>query len=211
MSTVPEQNNQIIISPNTISTTQISQYFDIEIRKLNKIFLELKWIKRKYFLWLITTDLGKEKGAIKENREIQWDREILGDRELILAVKSSKNDTVYIDLPSYKLQVQTKYQDQGYVVWDYSKEKGEYNKNIHFVVKQEKDVFLIQCKTDEEDITLDELINFLENKQIFIQENPIFSIYNIKIKYIMSNFSLSEEAFAYLQKSNGSISYELLK
>ena len=211
MSTVPEQKNQIVISPSTISTTQISKYFDIEIKKLNQIFLELRWIKRKYFLWLVTTELGKEKGATKENREILWNRDILGDRELILAIKDSKNDSTEIDPIAYKIKVYKAYQEKGYTLWDYSKEKGEYDRNIHFVAKVNKDVLLIHCKIDEEDITLDELLNFRENKQAFISENPVFSIYNIKIKYIMSSFSLTEEAFAYLQKSDDLISYELLK
>jgi hypothetical protein len=211
MSTVPEQKNQIVISPSTISTTQISKYFDIEIKKLNQIFLELRWIKRKYFLWLVTTELGKEKGATKEKREILWNRDILGDRELILAIKDSKNDSTEIDPTAYKLKVYKTYQDKGYTLWDYSKEKGEYNKNIHFVAKIDKDVLLIHCKVNEDDITLDELLHFRENKQAFIRENPVFSIYNIKIKYIMSSFSLTEEAFAYLQNSDDLISYELLK
>jgi len=211
MSTVPEQKNQIVISPSTISTTQISKYFDIEIKKLNQIFLELRWLKRKYFLWLVTTELGKEKGAVKEHREIQWSREILGDRELILAIKDAKNDSIEIDPTAYKIQVYTKYQNEGYTLWDYSKEKGEYDRNIHFVAKKDKDVLLIHCKVDEEDVSLDEVLSFRENKQAFISENPVFAIYNIRIKYIMSSFSLTEEAFAYLQKNNDLISYELLK
>ena len=211
MSTVPEQKNQIVISPSTISTTQISKYFDLEVKKLNQIFLELRWLKRKYFLWLVTTELGKEKGAVKEHREIQWDRDILGDRELILAIHEAKNDSTDIDPTAYKIQVYKKYQDEGYTLWDYSKEKGEYDRNIHFVAKKDKDVLLIHCKVDEQDITLEEVLDFRENKQAFIAENPVFAIYNIRIKYIMSGFSLSEEAFAYLQKNNRLISYELLK
>ena len=211
MSTVPEIKNEIVISPSTISTTQISKYFDIEIKELNQIFLELQWIRRKYFLWLVTTELGKEKGAVKKSREILWNREILGDRELILAIKEYKNDLTEIDPTAYKIQVYKKYQNEGYTLWDYSKEKGDYDKNIHFVAKKDKDVILIHCKVDEEDISLDEILGFRENKQAFIAENPVFSIYNIRIKYVLANFSLSEEAFAYLQDNKQLISYEILK
>jgi hypothetical protein len=211
MSTLPEQKNQIVISPSTITTRQIAKYFDIEIKKLNQIFLELQWIKRKYFLWLVTTELGKEKGAIKEKREILWDREILGDRELIIAIKEFKNESIETDPVAYKMLVYKKYQDDGYTLWDYSKEKGEYNKNIHFVAKKEKDVLLIHCKLNEEDITLEELLTFRKNREDFITENPVFSFYNIKIRYVMPSFLLGEEAFAYLQNSDGLISYELVK
>jgi hypothetical protein len=211
MSTVPKKN-EIVISPSTISTIQIAQYFDIERKALNKIFLELQWIKRKYFLWLATTELGKEKGAKKEHREILWNRGILGDKELILAIKSFKsirNETV--DSHSYKMHVYKKYKQAGYTIWDYSKEKGSYDRNIHFVAKRDKEVVLIHCKSDQRDISLDEVLHFRENKKEFIAENPVFEMYTLKIKYVMSHFSLSEEAFVYLQKNKDRLFYEILK
>ena len=211
MSTVPKKN-EIVISPSTISTIQIAQYFDIERKALNKIFLELQWIQRKYFLWLATTELGKEKGATKENREILWNRGILGDKELILAVKDSKNiDDEMVNSNTYKLQVYKKYKKAGYTIWDYSKEKGTYDKNIHFVAKRDREVVLIHCKSNQEDISLDEVLHFRDNKKEFIAENPVFEIYTLKIKYIMSHFSLSEEAFEYLQKNKNTVFYEILK
>jgi len=211
MSSVPKKN-EIIISPSTISSMDIAKYFDIDKKELNKIFLELQWMRRKYFLWLVRTELGKEKGATKENREILWNREILGDKELILAIKNSKNiEDETIDLDKYKLQVYTKYKKAGYTIWDYSKEKGSYDKNIHFVAKRGQDVILIQCKSNQEDISLDEILNFRKNKKEFIAENPVFTMYTLKIKYIMSHFSISEEAFKYLQKNKNSIFYEILK
>ncbi|SFV70536.1 hypothetical protein MNB_SV-13-1322 [hydrothermal vent metagenome] len=211
MSTVPK-NNKIVISQPTISTTDIARYFDIERKTLNKIFLELKWIKRKYFLWLAITESGKEKGAKKENREILWNRAILGDKELILAIRNSKNiidETV--NLNRYKLQVYNKYKKAGYTIWDYSKEKGTYDKNIHFVAKRDKEVLLIHCKSDEKDISQEEIVTFIENKSKFIIENPVFGMYTLKIKYIMSHFSLTEEAFKYLNKNKNTIFYEIFK
>jgi len=211
MSTVPKKN-EIVISPSTISTIQIAQYFDIEIKALNQIFLELQWIKRKYFFWLTTTERGKGKGAKKENRKILWNRGILGDKELILAVKDSKNlIEKNIDTETYKVLVSKKYKKEGYTLWNYSKEKGTYDRNIHFVAKRKRDVVLIHCKSNQEDISLEEVLNFRENKKEFIAENPVFEIYNIKIKYVMSYFSLSEEAFEYLQSHKNTIFYEILK
>ena len=212
MSTIPKKD-EIIIAPSTISTTDIAQYFDIKTKALNKIFLELQWLKRKYFLWLSTTKLGKEKGAKKGEQEILWKRWILGDKELILAIKNSKNITnnKFIDSNEYKIKVFNTYKKEGYTLWDYSKEKGHYDKNIHFVAKRNRDVVLIHCKSNQEDITLNEVLRFRENKQNFIAENPIFEIYNIKIKYLMPHFSLSEEAFKYLQKHRNSVFYKILK
>ncbi|RUM70127.1 MAG: hypothetical protein DSZ07_03150 [Sulfurovum sp.] len=211
MSTLPKKN-EIIISPSTISSIDIAKYFDINKKELNKIFLELQWIKRKYFLWLVRTELGKEKGATKENREFLWNREILGDKELILAVKTSKNiEDATVNLDRYKWEVYKKYNKAEYTIWDYSKEKGSYDKNIHFVAKKGKDVLLIHCKNNEEDISLEEILTFEENKKEFIAENPVFTMYTLKIKYIMSHFSINEEAFKYLQKNKNSIFYEILK
>ena len=210
MSTVPKKN-EIVISPSTISTKDIAKYFDVSIKELNKLFLELQWVKRKYFLWLVSTELGKEKGAVKEKREILWNRDLLGDRELIIAIKQSKNFNQRIDPTAYRIQVHKKYKENGYTLWDYIKEKGSYNKNIHFVAKREREVVLIHCKSSDEDITLDEVLEFRKNKQDFLAENPVFEIYNIKLKYVMSQFSISEDAFKYLQVHKDLISYELLK
>lgn len=209
MSSIPEIKNEIIISPTTISTTQIAQYFNLEIKELNQIFLELQWIQRKYFLWLVTTGLGEEKGAIKENREIQWSREILGDKELIVAIKDFKNEEE--DPILYKIKIEKKYNKEGYTVWDYSKEKEIYDKNIHFVAKKDKKVLLIHCRTNKEDITVDDIVSFQENKKTFISENPVFEIYNIKLQYTMSSFSLTEKAFKYLKEEKEKIYYEIIK
>jgi hypothetical protein len=207
MSSIPK--NELIISPATISTTQISQYFNLEKKELNQIFLELQWIQRKYFLWLVTTGLGEEKGAIKEHKEIQWSREILGDTELIIAIKDFKNEEENPIL--YKMKIEKKYHKEGYTVWEYSKEKGIYDKNIHFVAKKDKKVLLIHCRTNKKDITLDDIISFEENKKKFITENPIFEIYNVKLQYTMSSFSLTEEAFKYLKEKKKEIYYEIIK
>lgn len=209
MSSIPEIKNEIIISPTTISTTQIAKYFNLEIKELNQIFLELQWIQRKYFLWLVTTGLGEEKGAIKENREIQWSREILGDKELIVTIKDFKNEEE--DPILYKIKIEKKYNKEGYTVWDYSKEKGIYDKNIHFVAKKDKKVLLIHCRTNKEDITVDDIVSFQENKKTFISENPVFEIYNIKLQYTMSSFSLTEKAFKYLKEEKEKIYYEIIK
>ncbi len=208
MSKVP-QTNEITISPITINSSQIAQYFGIEKKELNKILLKLKWLKRKYFLWLDTTTLGEERGAKKEKREILWNRKILGDKELLVAIQNVQQET--IDNEEYKNKVYKKYKQDGYTLWDYAKEKGSYNKNIHFVAKKDREVLLIHCKSDKQDIHLEEILHFRENKRDFITENPIFGMYTLKIQYIMSHFSLSEEAFKYLQKNRDTLSYEIFK
>jgi hypothetical protein len=209
MSSIPKIKNEIVISSTTISTTQIAQYFNLKIKELNQIFLELQWVQRKYFLWLVTTGLGEEKGGIKEHREIQWSREIIGDTELIVAIKDFKNEEE--DPSLYKIKIEKKYQKEGYTVWDYGKEKGIYDRSIHFVAKKNKKVLLIHCRTNKQNITLDEIITFQENKKTFITENPVFEMYNIKLQYSMSSFSLTEEAFKYLKEEKEKIYYEIIK
>ena len=209
MSTLPEMKNEIIISPETITNVQISQYFDIEVKELKQIFLELQWVKRKYFLWLKTTGLGEEKGAKKRNNEIIWNREIIGDKELIIAIKYYKNEE--IDPALYQSQVQNKYKKEGYTIWDYSKEKGSYNKNIHFVAKKDKTVLLVHCTTGKTDIMIDEVVNFMESRKEFLIENPVFKIYKTNVQYTMPNFSINEDAFKYLKEHKKYIYYKIMK
>ena len=214
MSSVPKVKNEIVISPSTINTLQIAQYFNIDVKKLNKIFLELQWVKRKYFLWLVTTELGETRGAKKERREILWNRAILGDKELISAVKYSSTSYINeeeVNPDLFREEVQKKYQENGYTVWDYTKEKGSYDNNIHLVVKKDREVILIHCKNSEEDVSLEEVLAFRDSKKKFIEENPVFSIYTLKLHYTMLHFALTEGAFEYLQEHKDKISYALLK
>lgn len=208
MSKLP-QTNEITISPISINSSQIAQYFGIEKKELNRILLKLKWLKRKYFLWLEPTKLGEGRGASKKKREILWNRKILGDKELLLSIQDVQKESV--DYKKYRNKVYEKYKQDGYTIWNYAKEKGNYNRNIHFVAKKDREVLLIHCKSDKQDIKLEELLHFRENKRDFITENPIFSMYNLKIQYSMSHFLLSEEAFKYLQENIDTFSYEILK
>jgi len=209
MSNIPKIRNSITISPSTITNRQIAQYFNLETKELSKIFLKLQWIQRKYFLWLAITDLGHNKGATKEHKEIIWKREILGNKELISLIKEFKNEEEDPDL--YKKQIQNKYKKDGYTLWDYGKEKGIYADKIHFIAKKDKKVLLLHCRTNKHDISLDHIIGFQENREIFIKENPVFETYNIKLQYTMSSFSLTEEAFKYLKVEKDNIYYELVK
>ena len=209
MSNLPKMKNEIVISPSTINSSQIAQYFDLTPKELTQIFLKLQWIQRKYFLWLATTALGEEKGVTKENKIFLWRREILGDKELIVAIKEFKNEEEDPDL--YKMKIQQKYEKEGYTVWNYGKEKGIYDKNIHFVAKKGRKVLLIHSRTNKKDITLEDITSFQENKKTFIAQNPIFEIYDIKLQYSISSFSLTEEAFTYLKKEKNTICYEIVK
>jgi len=207
MSTVPKKNNEIIISPSTISTRQIAQYFDIEIKKLNKIFLEFQWLKKKYFLWLVTTELGVEKGAKKKNKEILWNRNILADKELIEAIKKTNHGSISSE--NYLEKIEAHYKKEGYTLWNYAKEKGIYNKNIHFVAKKQKEVFLIHCPI--EDITLDNVLQFEKSQKEFLAENLVFEMYQVTPLYVMANFLLDEEAFKYLNETISNVSYTVIK
>ena len=209
MSNLPSIKNEIIISPSTISSNEISKYFDIEEKELNKIFLNLHWIKKKYFLWITPTELGQERGAVKENKIMYWNRDILGDKELISTINSDKEEVQ--DIESYKLKIYNKYQKEGYTVWNYSKEKGIFDRNIHFVAKKNKEVLLIHCKVDQNDITIDELTEFQKNKYAFLIENPVFENYQISLQYIMSGFLLDEDAFKYLKENRPLMAYEVIK
>jgi len=212
MSSIPTKN-EIIISPDTISTLEIEKYFDISDKELKNIFLELQWIKKKYFLWLSVTELGKKKGAKKENKKIAWKRDILGDKELISAIKEIKsiNDEPPFTLESYKAVVYKKYKEAGYTLWDYGKEKGSYNQNIDLLAKKNREVLLIRCIIIDRDVHVDEIVTFRAAKKEFLENNPIFENYNLKAQLVMTHFSLTKESFEYLQENKTKVFYEVLK
>lgn len=198
-----------------LSAAQIAKHFNIEATKLNKILENLKWIEREYDIWWIATPLGKDNGAIEQilNNEkikyVHWSNEILENEELNLAIQrylyTYKNDV------AYKNFIAEHYKKEGYTLWNHTEDKGMDDKNINYIAKKQREIILINCRGDAEDITIEEIKHFEAQKAAFIEENPIFANYNISLMYNMSGFFLTEEAFWYIQENSNKISYQILK
>jgi len=102
------------------------------------------------------------------------------------------------------------YRSLGFSVWEYSKELNLDQSKIHLVIKKEQEIFLIQCRNDNENITQQNIKNFEEELEAFIDKYQIFEQYNVKLLYTMSSLQLDESAYKYI-KSNNSIDYEIVK
>lgn len=197
-----------------LSAAQIAEHFNIEATKINQIFQTLKWIEKEYDIWWIATVLGKKNGAIEcihDNgrvKYVHWTKSILKNVELQLAVEqyihTYKNDR------AYKNFIGKYYLKEGYTVWNHTEDKGLNDRNINYIAKKNRDVFLINCRANPIDITIEEIKTFEEQKNAFVLENPIFSYYNITMFYNMAGFYLSEDAFWYV-KENKMFDFQILK
>jgi len=103
------------------------------------------------------------------------------------------------------------YQDKNYMVWDYTKERASEDKIINIIIKKRREITLIHSQLSTRDISIDDIKKFEKWKDKFILENPIFTKYDIKLRYSMAGFFLSENAFLYIQKHSKFISYEIIK
>ena len=118
--------------------------------------------------------------------------------------QSYLNKNEYIDF------VTKHYRDEGYTVWEYSKERELTESEIHLIIKKDNKILLIQCHSDHENLSKKNINNFEKQSILFIEKNLIFKNYDIQLLYIMSTLLLEESAYKYIKKSNN-IEYEILK
>ena len=123
-------------------------------------------------------------------------------------LKKSKKETIIES--DYCSFIADYYRSLGFTVWKYSKELDLDQSKIHLVIKKEQEIFLIQCRNDNENITQKNIKNFEEELEAFIDKYQIFEQYNVKLLYTMSSLQLDESAYKYI-KSNNSIDYEIIK
>jgi hypothetical protein len=103
------------------------------------------------------------------------------------------------------------YQEENYNVWDYTNDRGEEERTINIIAKKNREIILIHCHIKTDNITLEEVQKFEKQRDKFIDENPIFSEYDIKLRYTLKGFHFTEEAFWYIQEHAKFISYGIVK
>ena len=127
-----------------IKATEIAKHFNIPIRKINKIFENLKWAIKEDKHW-IATELGISAGAkqlnYKGTKYIKWNTKIKNDFRLINAINYFKDDKKIDTTKEVKNKTLTKkekkekgdmyeayvanyFRQQNYYVREYGKEKG---------------------------------------------------------------------------------------
>jgi hypothetical protein len=130
-------------------------------------------------------------------------------KEVIDSFNKLLNQT-HLDKVEYIDFVSKHYRNDGYTVWEYSKEKELPDSEIHLIIKKENKIILIQCHSDHEYLTKKNISNFKQQAALFVAENQIFQSYNIQLLYIMTTLLLEESAYKYIRKPNN-INYEILK
>jgi len=111
---------------------------------------------------------------------------------------------------SYYEVVTQHYKGRGDTVWEYSKEKGVEGNHINLVIKEGRDVSLIHIKSNTHDVTVKDIQNFEEESTFFLETNPIFEHYSIKLLYVMPSLLIEEAAYKYM-KSDPKFIYKIIK
>ena len=108
--------------------------------------------------------------------------------------------------PEYREFVAEVYKSRGFGVWDYSDE----DRSLNLILKRGRDIYLVTCRDDNKNISLEEVKEFEEEMNLFLQEYKIFNRYNITFRYTLSSFLLEEEAFSYI-KENKRMDFDIIK
>ncbi|WP_372999035.1 hypothetical protein [Sulfurimonas sp.] len=203
-----------------MSVANLSDYFKITSKELNKIFLELKWSKQTDNGWIPTT-LGKSKAAVgkynnKSNQKyIMWNENIKNNFELIKYIKHFKeiNQSQIVSDEQKKAKsdlyeefIYNKYKQMNYIVASHGKDNSKKDCAIDLIAIKDKEIFFIQCKNwdaNSNSKITDEHIKKTRKKVLdFLEDNPMFDSNNYKKKtlYITSECVLHWSAKHYLSK-----------
>jgi len=112
---------------------------------------------------------------------------------------------------NFRKHVVNFYKNKDYKVWNHTDDTGENDKGINIIVKKNRDIILIHCRVSTTNITTDDLKNFENQRDKFILENPLFDGYEITLRYSLTGFFLTENAFWYIHEHTKVISYEIIK
>ena len=110
----------------------------------------------------------------------------------------------------YSTFVANHYRAKNYTVWEYSKERNLIDDALNLVIKKEKEIVFVHCRSNIDEITLDSLLVFEQAVAEFLEQYTFFTNYNILYLTVCSEDKISEEALMYMA-DNRYITYEVLK
>ncbi|NOZ89722.1 MAG: hypothetical protein GXO60_00390 [Epsilonproteobacteria bacterium] len=186
---------------------------------LNRLLISLKLKKERYKWYLPPTQptYGKAIFVVSNKKRLKYKEYIekLKEEEELNQLITTINEFLDVQENSddYKTFVAKEYKNQGYTVWEYSRDKNIKDSNNQFdlLLKKRHNIILVQCRDDKINIGIDEINNFEKKTVEFIEENKIFEHYNIKLRYTMSGLFLEEEAYEYIKENAETIDYDILK
>jgi len=180
---------------------------------LNRFLIALRLKKERYQWTVLSTELNQGRAVFRNSankREVNYRQykkninEELELSELITTINEFLDISENSD--NYKSFVASYYKNQGYTVWEYSKDK-----KLNLVLKKGKNITLVKCKNDKVDINIDTIKSFEAICREFLDENRIFENYSIKLRFTMSGMFLEESAYEYIKENSDSIEYNIIK
>ena len=110
----------------------------------------------------------------------------------------------------YSTFVANYYRAKDYIVWEYSKEKNLIDYAFNLVLKKEKDIIFIQCRSNSNELSLDNLVEFEEAVAEFLEGYTFFKNYDLLYFYVSSEENVSKEVLEYITQSSY-MGYQVLK
>ena len=137
----------------------------------------------------------------------------------ILKPKDKQTNNSYQDKKNkgdeYEIYIAKHYRSLGYTVIEHGKEKGRKDGGIDLIAEKNDEVILIQCKDWNENNS-----HKIDHKDIkvlridandFLEKNPKYQNYKIKLKYTLSGNFIHNSAKKHMEECKEDIDYEIIK
>ena len=186
--------------------------------KINRLLIALKLKKELYSWFVVSNELNQGYAIFRpsKKRKItyqQWKERQKEEREISELI-STINE--FLDVckttNEYKSFVAKHYKEQGYTVWECSKDRDSIKSNkLDLILKKSKNILLVECRNCSKNIDMEQVLDFEDQADKFLEENQIFKNYSIKLRYTMSSLLLEEEAYDYIKSHSDRIDYDIIK
>jgi hypothetical protein len=186
--------------------------------KIKRLFIAFGIKKEQYSWFLVSNELNQGYALFRPSKKRrisyrQWKDSQEEEKEL---VKLADTINEFLDIcetsDEYKAFVANSYKEQGYIVWEYNKDKDSIiSDRLDLVLKRSKEILLVECRNCSDNIDMEQIINFEDQADKFIEKNQIFKSYSIKLRYTMSSLLLEEEAYDYIKNNLDKIDYDIIK
>ena len=187
--------------------------------KIKRLLISLRLKKEKYSWFIVSNELNQGDAVFKKpskKRELtyqQWEQNQKEEKEITELI-STINEFLDICKTSseYKSFITKHYEKQGYTVWEYSKERDDIERNrMDLVLKKNKNILFVECRNCNTNIDMEQVTNFENQAERFVEENQIFKNYKIKLRYTMASLLLEEEVYSYMKANSDKIDYDIVK
>lgn len=112
---------------------------------------------------------------------------------------------------AYEEYVAEHFKAQGYTVAEHGKINGVADRSIDLILKKENEITLVQCKNYKADTTYkinhEKIKAFVGETAFYLQDNPMYEKYTLKLLYVVSNPVLEQSALRFINSHADKIAY----